>query len=394
MSAEEHDLAVLGAGPAGAVAAAAALAVDPGLRVLLVDKADFPRDKCCGDGVAAQAVDVLAGLGMDDVVRGWAPLDRLALSLDETVVEGRMARAVHVIPRAVLDARLVEHAVARGARLQRHRVTRVDPGGPGTAQPATLDEDLGAQVVVGADGAHSRVRAALSAAHALPTPRRALALRGYAPTPRERVGRQVIRYGPHRQPSYAWAFDRGDGLSNVGYGELVGPGADGTPSRAALLATLEELLPGASSGGTGWRGHHLPLSGFGWAQPDGRCLLAGDAAGLVNPMTGEGIYYAVATGALAGRTAAEAVLDGRPAEAGARYRRRVRALLGRHLRHTWTAGTLARRPGLVAAGIRAAQRDQGVFDDLVEIGLAGGRITPRLGVGLAAQLVRPRAAPT
>ena len=377
------DLVIVGAGPAGAVAAVAALRVDPSLRVVLLDRAAFPRDKCCGDGIAAQAVDVLDSLGMGDVVDSWAPLRRLELAVGGTAVDGSMKRDVHVIPRSVLDARLVEHAVRAGADLRRRRVGDLadladlaDPTAPGTP------------VVVGADGAHSRVRAALTETHDLPVPRRAMALRGYAPTPAVNRGRQVIRYGPRRQPSYAWAFDRGDGLSNVGYGELVdGPGVSREPlTRADMLDQLEELLPGCTDGATDWRGHHLPLSGARWHQPDGAVLLAGDAAGLVNPMTGEGIYYAVATGALAGRTAAEAVRAGRPEQAGVRYRRAVRRLLGAHLRHTWTAGTLSRRPRFVAAGIRAADADQRVFDDLVEIGLGGGRITPRLAGHLAREL--------
>ena len=78
---------------------------------------------------------------------------------------------------------------------------------------------LGARVVVGADGAHSVVRAALGRPR--PT-RKALAIRGYALTRPGAEGVQSIVFGDRRQPSYAWAFDRGDGLSNVGYGELLG----------------------------------------------------------------------------------------------------------------------------------------------------------------------------
>ena len=146
----------------------------------------------------------------------------------------------------------------------------------------------------------------------LPYGRRALAIRGYAPTPPDRRGTQVIRYGDRRQPAYAWAFDRGDGLSNVGYGELLPADGEGDPpSRALLLDQLEQLLPGSVDAGEHWKGHHLPLSGWRWEQPDGRLLLTGDAAGLINPMTGEGIYYAIATGIAAGRSAVRALRDGR-----------------------------------------------------------------------------------
>ncbi|ANH40180.1 Putative oxidoreductase [Nocardioides dokdonensis FR1436] len=377
-SSHEHDLVVVGAGPAGAAAALGALKEDPSLRVLLLDRADFPRDKCCGDGIAPHVLDVLAPLGAADVVAGWRSLQHLTLSRGDRDVAGRMRRDVHVIPREVFDARLVERAVERGAELRRHRVSKVTTGRAGVQV-----DDLGAPVVVGADGVHSAVRGGIGLA---PTGRRALALRGYAPTPPGRRGLQVIRYGERRQPSYAWSFDRGDGLSNVGYGELADDPGD-KPSRALLLEQLEELLPGSTAGGTAWRGHHLPLSGRRWTHPDGRVLLAGDAAGLVNPMTGEGIYYAVATGALAGRAAARALRAGEPYAAGAAYARDVRTLLARHLGHTWAASHLSRHPAVVDAGIRAASRDQAVFDDLVEIGLGGGTITPRLGRGLVAGLV-------
>ena len=378
---ETWDVVVVGAGPAGSSAALGALTENPALRVLLLDRSDFPRDKSCGDGIAPHVLDALAEVGAADVVAGWRPLDRLELAHGELVVEGRMRREVHVVPRAVLDARLVERAVAAGAVLRRHRATSL------TTDPLTVSGTLRAGVVVGADGAGSFVRTALLGRRREP---RALAIRGYAPTTPEVRGRQVIRYGDRSQPSYAWAFDRGDGLANVGYGELL-PGEGSRrppPTRQLLLDQLEQLIPGAASTGSDWRGHHLPLSGWRWHQPDGAVLLAGDAAGLVNPMTGEGIYYAVATGISAGRTAARSLAAGRPELAGARHRHAVRGLLGTHLRHTWVASRLTRSPAVVDAGIRAAAEDGHVFDALVEIGLGAGRIDGRLAAGLL-RAVRP-----
>jgi flavin-dependent dehydrogenase len=184
----------------------------------------------------------------------------------------------------------------------------------------------------------------------------------------------VIAYGPGRQPSYAWSFDRGDGWSNVGYGELL---AGTRPTRADLLKNLEALLPGATEGGESWWGHHLPLASWSWRPQSGPVLLAGDAAGLINPMTGEGIYYAVATGLLAGRSIADALRAGN-SDAGTPYRRRTSRLLSRHLRHTALVAQLSRSDRILDAGIRAADADQGIFDDLVELGLADGHLTRRL----------------
>ncbi|MBD3927138.1 NAD(P)/FAD-dependent oxidoreductase [Nocardioides cavernae] len=382
-TATEHwDLVVVGAGPAGSATALGALAEDPGLRVLLLDRSEFPRDKSCGDGIAPHVLDALAPVGAADVVDGWAPLRDLELAHGDVSVAGPMRREVHVVPRRVLDARLVERAVAAGAVLRTHRATSLTR----TDTPVVSGE-VSADVVVGADGAHSFVRTALLGKRREP---RAIAIRGYAPTTPEMAGRQVIRYGDRRQPSYAWAFDRGDGLANVGYGELLpGERHGGAPSRRLLLDQLELLVPGAASTGDDWRGHHLPLSSWRWDQPDGPVLLVGDAAGLVNPMTGEGIYYAVATGIAAGRTAARAVRAGNPAGAGAVHRRVVRALLGSHLRHTWAASRLAQSPRIVDAGIHAAGRDRHAFDALVELGLGDGRIDVRLAGGLLRSMARP-----
>lgn len=368
------DLAIVGAGPAGASAALGALAADPALSVLLLDRADFPRDKTCGDGIAPHVLDLLAPVGVNGLLDDWTPVRRLSLERDGLVVDREMQRATWVVPREVFDARLVEAAVAAGAQLVNHRVRSME------VRPdcVVLDDSIAAKVVIGADGAQSVVRRGLG----LKAAPAALALRGYAPTRAGREERQVIVYGPGRQPSYAWSFDRGDGLSNVGYGEALHPGRP-HPTRADLLEKLERLLPDSTRDGTSWKAHHLPLTGWIWKPPRGRVLLAGDAAALINPMTGEGIYYAVATGLHAGAAAADSLRPG-PARgasdgsgAGAIYRRLVRPLAV-HFRHATLAGRLSGVPLVLDAGIRGATADQRVFDDLVALGLADGRITGRV----------------
>ena len=150
-----------------------------------------------------------------------------------------------------------------------------------------------------------------------------------------------------------------------------------------MTAALEALLPGAAEGASQWRAHHLPLSSARWQQPDGRVLLTGDAASLVNPMTGEGIFYAVATGAIAGRCAVTGPAEG----AGRRHREAVRRLLATHLRHTALVSHLLPVPGVLAGGLRAAAADQRVFDDLVELGLGRGRVTPAVVAGVVRHLL-------
>jgi flavin-dependent dehydrogenase len=195
--------------------------------------------------------------------------------------------------------------------------------------------------------------------------RLAVAIRGYAPEPAEAAGVQLIATTEQRWPAYAWSFPLGDGRANVGYGELVSGGA----TRAGLVEGLQRLLPGVAP--EGLRAHRLPLSTQRPRQPDGRVLLAGDAASLINPLTGEGIFYAVLSGTLAGRAAVHGP------DAGAAYRRALRHRLGRHLTHSSAAARLSAWPRLMDAAFRAAGTDQRVFDDVVHLGLADGRLTAR-----------------
>ncbi len=284
-----------------------------------------------------------------------------------------MARPVWVVPRRILDARLANAAVAAGARLLRNRVCDLRQH----TDAVVLDGEISAAVVVGADGAHSVIRRALGR----PRGPMALALRGYAPVGPGRRGAQVIEFGTRHQPSYTWSFDRGDGLANVGYGEFLHKDRS-APTRAQLLERLEALLPGATESGRHWVGHHLPLSTARWRLSTGRVLLVGDAACLVNPLTGEGIHYAVATGITAGRAAAAALRERRPEGAGEWYARATHRILLPHLRHTALAARLARSTHVIEAGLRASAADQRVFDDFVELGLARGRLTPTVALGL------------
>lgn len=400
------DLVIVGAGPAGASAALSALHTHPDARVLLLDRDEFPRDKSCGDGIAPHVLDVLRSVGVVGIEAGYAGVDQLRIGFASgRAVDGQMARAAYVIPREVFDARLVHEAMHRGVELRRHRVRTVEH----ESGRLVLDGTIRARVVIAADGASSILRRQLAPrrirATALPShpplswrfwqkpPRSgsshtAVAIRGYAPVSAGHAAQQVIVFADpdgadsSTWPAYAWSFPIGDGRANIGYGELLRSGQPLT--RQHLLERLDELLPGAGIGAQSWRAHLLPLSTGRPRQPDGRVLFAGDAMNLINPVTGEGIFYAVASGVLAGRAALTATDPGRG------YRVSLRQALGPHLRHTDAATLLARVPAVVAAAVRAADRTPSVFDDLVELGLGDGKLTASALRGIAAALLRSR----
>ncbi|MEV6298172.1 geranylgeranyl reductase family protein [Actinoplanes sp. NPDC051861] len=368
MGIDVYDVAVIGAGPAGSAAALAARRA--GARVLLLDRADFPRDKTCGDGIAAQAVDVLSGLGVADTTAGYPQVETLRLvSPGGTAAARRLPHPAYVIPRRVFDFRITRAAVAAGAVLHKHQVREVRE-----EHTVVIDGEFRARVVIGADGASSVVRRALGSG-VNPPGHLAIAIRGYRPaTTRE----QLIVTTRQRWPAYAWEFPIGDGTANVGYGELL----RGTAlSRPYLLKQLNDLLPGAEP--TGLRGHHLPLSTRRPAPGRGRVLLAGDALSLINPCTGEGIFYAVLSGALAGACAA-----GGPIGVARRYRDALHRRLGRHLRHSATAARLTSWPRVADAAIGAAANDPAVFARMVELGLADGLLDARTIGRIALRMVQ------
>ena len=366
---------VVGAGPAGAAAALEARRLRPGARVLLVDKAAFPRDKACGDGLGPHAVDELAALGAAGVLEGYPPIRGLRLRSPRGMeVAGDPARPNYVVPRAVLDARLVAAAQAAGAELHRSSVRRLEQ----RDGLVVVDGELTARVVVGADGANSTVRRQLGGP---PNPDRALAIavRGYAPAPPGRP-EQLIAWVAEGWPAYVWSFPTGTGVANVGYGLLRSRFRGG---RAELHRRLRDLLPDAEPDPASLRAHHLPFSSFRPPPGRGRVLLAGDAASLVNPLSGEGIYYALASGRLAARAALLA-----PERPAAAYRRLLARALGRHLRHAAVLARAIRSPLLAEAGLGAAAASPALFEVLVELGLGQARITPRLLAALPAGLLR------
>ncbi len=304
------DVVVVGAGPAGSVAAL--VLARGGARVALVDKASFPRDKACGDLVGPRGVQVLVDLGLAPVP-GAVPvgdMDVLGPTGRRALLPARPGRTYPghalAVPRRRFDAWLRDAALAAGVEPVVGRATLTDDG-------VVLDggRRLRADVVVGADGALS----AIGAAAGLVREDRALwgfALRTYSAGALARPVIALWDEQPRRGfPGYGWAFPGEPGRLNVGLGVGTGHGRAGgeRPARrlGAFLAHLRrlEVLDGGGLD-PGRLGGWLRMGLAGTVPARGRVLLVGDAAGLVNPLQGEGIAQALASG----RAAAEAVLAG------------------------------------------------------------------------------------
>ncbi|MEV0848478.1 geranylgeranyl reductase family protein [Streptomyces sp. NPDC049954] len=295
------DVVVVGAGPAGASAAYAAAVT--GRRVLLLEKAELPRYKTCGGGIIGPSRDSLPPgfeLPLQDRVRA------VTFTLDGRFSRTRRSRQMlfGLVNRPEFDLRLVEAAQKAGAELRTGAaVSRVEQHGPAVPDRRTVavvlqsGETLLTRAVVGADGSAGRIGAHVG----VKLDQVDLGLELEIPVPEtvaaDWAGRIHLDWGP-LPGSYGWVFPKGDTLT-VGVISARGEGAATKRYLEDFVARLglAGFEPSVSSGHlTRCRSEDSPLS-------RGRVLVAGDAAGLLEPWTREGISFALRSGRLAGEWA-------------------------------------------------------------------------------------------
>ncbi|MEU1778390.1 MULTISPECIES: geranylgeranyl reductase family protein [Streptomyces] len=347
------DVVVVGAGPAGASAARAA-AVE-GRRVLLLEKAELPRYKTCGGGIIGPSRDALPP-GFELPLRDR--VHAVTFSLNGRMTRTRRSKRMlfGLINRAEFDAALVESAKAAGAEVRTGvTVSRVEQHGPAVPDRRTVALVLGdgstvlARAVVGADGSAGRIGAHVG----VKLEQVDLGLEAEIPVPatvaEDWAGRVLIDWGPI-PGSYGWVFPKGDTLT-VGVISARGEGAATKRYLEDFIARLglAGFEPSISSGHlTRCRADDSPLS-------RGRVLVCGDAAGLLEPWTREGISFALRSGRLAGEWAvriaeAQDAVDAR--RQALNYAFAIKAGLGVEMGVGRRMLTLfERRPGLVHAAV-------------------------------------------
>ncbi len=335
-----YDAVVVGTGPAGA--SAAYELAQGGARVLLLEKARLPRYKPCGGGITprARAVSPLASRAASATQEAGA--DSILLAHEQRTLSGLVPDSLVLVMRDQFDATLTEYAVAAGTELRDGTtLTGLERAGAGLRLVAG-NETITTRYLIGADGA-TGMTARLAGFQPVAdngAPAIEVELTVSASTQARYENTTLIDIAAVRG-GYAWVFAKGEHLSVGVAGFLPG----GRRSVRAGLTQFLQSYPDLAQGRVRLRrGHIIPLAGQRPTRCRGPVVLAGDAAGLADPLTGEGISYALASG----RRAGVAVLDALHEKPGAlrRYDRFLERTLGVDMRYARYFAALAYRyPG-------------------------------------------------
>jgi geranylgeranyl reductase family protein len=351
------DVAVVGSGPAGSIAALRL--ARRGARVAVIDRVRFPRDKACGDLLSPRTLEVLQEEDIGvlrarqvGAMRMIGPGGRsMALPWPSSVEFPDHAAA---IPRSDFDEQLRQAALGAGAEFLQKDVVGVDArSADATLRFAT--GRLSVPFVIGADGSLSRVAEASGLRGAGQT-LWGFALRYYVEA--EVAEPLIVYWEPDRRkafPGYGWVFPSADGRANLGLGVSTGFSRRGgetvNHSMEAFIARLHGwgLLESVALRVEERRGGWLKMGLTGNRAASGPILLVGDAAGVVSPLAGEGISGAL----VSARAAADAIID-HPGDAGATYQRRLRdGFLAYHSSTAPVQAFMVRHPRIFSLTVKA-----------------------------------------
>ena len=391
---DHFHVVVVGAGPAGAAAAIHFRQMNPDLDIALIDKASFPRDKACGDGLGPGVIPQLAALGVDLSGLEHANLvhtaevhgpDNLSFRTDlsaasETLEYGATARRIDfdylLLQRAqelgitiLEDARFIDFDLKHNTIQAKFHNTKI-----------RQDEVIESNLLIGADGANSRVRRA-SGISPNPPKRTGIAIRAYGEVPNDCCDRIVLSFEDGIRPGYGWCFPFQDGTANVGVGMAISDYRKIQPDLKELLHDyLEDLerrdLPVKNT--RDFATYTLPHGGKLPRLTGQRLALVGDAASMINPLSGEGIVYGIQASQLLASTAASASLENYGIQIALdQYEEKFRKQYAFHFRSNYIAQRLLKSRLWAKTVIGGCSIDASLRSTAVDFMFGNGKLTPR-----------------
>ena len=382
-----YDVLIIGAGPSGSNAAISYKNLNPNLKVGLIDKSIFPRDKSCGDAIGPGVISALKRFNNQHILDNEPQVVSTTLYGPENIgiqnyipeVKNKEDSIVYVIPRIDLDNRILNLAkdldvdvfegysfVSFEKDLDNKLVVEIKNGDNITK--------LGAKILVGADGANSRVRKQLNV-NTNSDWHKAIAIRAYIDSPnyleifKERT--LMFEINVSAEKGYAWAFPSKGNLLNIGIGV---PLNIFKKEKLDINVLLQDFITQLTNRGVvveNIRDEKSYLLPFASSRPkfrnDINVALIGDASSMINPMSGEGIFYGMEAGYLLAKNTYNLIDSPDLTKGIADYEKAFSKRFRKHYLSCALARLLLQSPFMTKRLLKVASNDQNTIDFVVEL---------------------------
>ena len=382
-----YDVLIIGAGPSGSNAAISYKNLNPDLKVGLIDKSLFPRDKSCGDAIGPGVISALKRFNNQHILDNEPQVVSTTLYGPENIgiqnyipeVKNKEDSIVYVIPRIDLDNRILNLAkdldvdvfegysfVSFEKDLDNKLIVEIKNGDNITK--------LGAKILVGADGANSRVRKQLNV-NTNSDWHKAIAIRAYIDSPnyleifKERT--LMFEINVSAEKGYAWAFPSKGNLLNIGIGV---PLNIFKKEKLDINVLLQDFITQLTNRGVvveNIRDEKSYLLPFASSRPkfrdDINVALIGDASSMINPMSGEGIFYGMEAGYLLAKNTYNLIDSPELTKGIADYEKAFSKRFRKHYLSCALARLLLQSPFMTKRLLKVASNDQNTIDFVVEL---------------------------
>jgi len=384
---KKYDVLIIGAGPAGANAAISYKNLNPNLLVGLVDKSIFPRDKSCGDAIGPGVISALKRFNNQHILEGepqvvsttlYGP-DNIGIQNYIPQVKNKEDSIVYVIPRIDLDNRILNLAKESGVEVYEGYsfvdfTSNEDKSLNVHIKNTNENIEFNTKILVGADGANSRIRKKLNYKNNSDW-HKAIAIRAYIDSPnyleifKERT--LMFEINVSADKGYAWAFPSKDNLLNIGIGVPVSIFKKDKLDINTLLDNFVSELEGRGVIVENIRKQKSYLLPFASSRPKrdkgSNVALIGDASSMINPMSGEGIFYGMEAGYLLAKNTHN-IIDNEKISLGIdKYEKEFTKRFRKHYLSCALARLILQSPFMTKRLLRVASNDQDTIDFVVEL---------------------------